>query len=407
MNLKKTLAVAIAASALTGVAQADITLDIYGDYRTYFDEFSGDIKKKTGVSYKANGNEWGDHHTKLTLNLATNSGAADMVLIDTGQVGSYLNGGGLMDLTEKFAPYKANMVDFAVAQGQSEEGRQIAVPVDLGPGVAFYRRDYMEDVGYDVKEVMESWDSFLAYGRTLRDEYGVYLVSNADGVARSIIYGTVEEGNGIYTGPNNEILIENDRFKFAFNLAKTIRDDGLDANTGMWNDSWYNGFKEGTFAMELQGAWMLGHMKNWVAPDTAGKWGASNLPNGIYGTWGGSFAAIPSQSKNPEEAWKVIEYMISPAAQLGGFDEIAAFPANKTVFGDDMFNEEIDFLRGQKARQLFAEVANNVIPVVPGKYDNIAETLVVNTALQEVLADGRDVNEALKDASRQLQRRMR
>ncbi|MCJ8312103.1 MAG: extracellular solute-binding protein [Saccharospirillaceae bacterium] len=409
MNLKKTLSAAVAAAGLVVAAtsaQAAITVDVYGDYGNYFEDFKKDITRKAG-SYKHNANDWGGHHNKLTLNLATGSGAADMVLVDTGMIGGYINGGGLMDLSDKFAPFEKDMVDFAVKQGQNEKGQQIGVPVDLGPGVAFFRRDYMEDIGYDVDEVMETWESWLAYGRELRDDYGVYLVSNADGIARSIIYGTVKEGNGIYTGPNNEILIENDRFKFAFNMAKQLREEGLDANTGMWNDDWYGGFREGTFAMEIQGAWMLGHLQGWIAPDTEGSWGASNLPNGIYGTWGGTFAAIPTQSKDVESAWNVIEYMISPKAQLAAFDEWAMFPANKTVHDDEMFNEGIDFLRGQDARVLFAEIANNVNPVQPGAYDNIAETLVVNTALQEVLADGRDVNEALKDAAQQLQKRMR
>tara|TARA_B110000881_G_C18533319_1_gene494325 strand:- start:72 stop:1301 length:1230 start_codon:yes stop_codon:yes gene_type:complete len=409
MNLKKTLSAAVAAAGLVVVAtsaQAAISIDVYGDYGAYFEDFKKDITRKAG-DFKHNPNDWGGHHNKLTLNIATGSGAADMTLIDTGMVGGFLGGGGLMDLTDKFAPFKKDMVDFAVKQGQNDKGQQIAVPVDLGPGVAFYRRDYMEDAGYDLDTVMESWDSWLAYGRELRDEYGVYLVSNADSVARSIIYGTVEAGNGIYTGPNNEILIENERFQFAFNMAKTLREEGLDENTGLWNDDWYNGFREGTFAMELQGAWLLGSMSTWIAADTEGSWGASNLPAGIYGTWGGTFAAIPAQTKDVEAAWDVIEYMISPKAQLAAFDEWTMFPANKTVYANELFEAENDFLRGQNANALFAEIARNVIPVQPGAYDNTAETLVINTALAEVLSDGRDVKEALKDAAQQLQKRMR
>jgi len=411
MNLKKYLGVAVAVSGLVGVAgtanAGSLTIDNYGDYGNYFDDFKSDIKKKTRVNYKSNNSDWGGHHTKLTLNLATGSGAADLVLVDTGQVGSYLNGGGLEDLTAQFAQYKDDMVAFAVSQGQSESGAQIAVPVDLGPGVMFYRRNYMEDMDYDVEEVIATWESWVEYGRELRDNEGVYLVSNADAVARSIIYGTVEEGNGIYTGPNNSILIESPRFKNAFALAKQLRDEGLDAATGMWNDEWYNGFKEGTFATELSGFWMLGHLKGWIAPDTEGDWGVSNLPNGIYGTWGGTFAAIPTQSKNKADAWSVIEYMISEDAQINAFDEWAMFPANTATYDNELFGEGVDFLRGQSGRELAANVAKNVIPVTPGKYDNIAETLVVSTALMEVLNDGRDIDEALKDAARQLERRMR
>ena len=101
MNLKKTLSAAVAAAGLVvaSSAQATITVDVYGDYGNYFEDFKKDITRKAGT-FKHNANDWGGHHNKLTLNLATGSGAADMVLVDTGMVGGYINGGGLMDLTD-------------------------------------------------------------------------------------------------------------------------------------------------------------------------------------------------------------------------------------------------------------------------------------------------------------------
>ncbi|BCE03677.1 extracellular solute-binding protein [Marinicellulosiphila megalodicopiae] len=385
----------------------NIEINAFGDYGNYFQTLYEDLNSTANVLIKSTPNSWGVHHNQLILNLENGSGAADVELIDTGLIGGYLNDGALLDLSSEFEMYKNNMVDYAVSQGQNELGQQVAIPVDLGPGVAFYRRDYMEGLGFDLTEVMDSWESWLSYGRTLRDDHDVYLVSNVDGIARAIIYGTVEPGNGIYIGANDEVLVENERFKFAFNMALTLRNEGLDASLGMWNDDWYNGFNDGLFAMEIQGAWLLGHMKGWIAPDTSGLWGASTLPAGIYGTWGGTFAAIPTQSADKKDAaWRAIEYMISPEAQLTGFKEWAMFPANKTVYSDAIFDEEIAFLDGQKARLLFAEIANNVTPILPSKYDNIAETLIVNTALQEVLADGRDIDEALKDAADQLEARM-
>ena len=387
--------------------EKSIVIDAYGDYPNYYESFFEEINTTADVSINVNANDWGGHHNRLTLNLATGSGAGDLELIDTGMVGGYINSDALLDLSANFEMYRSEMVDYAVSQGQNDLGQQMAIPIDLGPGVAFYRRDYMEDLNFNLTDVMESWDSWLTYGRTLRDEYGVHLVSNAESIARAIIYGTVEPGNGIYIGANDEILVENERFKFAFNMAKTLREEDLDANVGLWNNDWYDGFNNGVFAMEIQGAWLLGHMQGWIAPDTTGLWGASNLPAGIYGSWGGTFAAIPTQSSDKKDAaWGVIEYMISPEAQLAAFESWAMFPANKTTYNDAVFNEDIAFLGGQKARLLFAEVANNMTPISPSKYDNIAETLVVNAALQEVLTGGRSVEDALKYASDQLSERM-
>ena len=383
-----------------------LVINNYGDYFNYFDDLESQINQYISYPLQNINQNWGDHHTQLQLSLATGSDSGDVVLVDTGQIGAYLNTGGLRDLTGEFALFKSNMVEYAVTQGQDIEGRQRAIPIDLGPGVMFYRRDLMQDLGFDVEDVTDSWDSWIEYGQTLRDEHDTFLVANAASVARAIIYGTVEPGNGIYTGPNDEVLVENERFYFAFNLAKRLQDEGLDANSGMWNDAWYEGFQEGHFATELTGAWMLGHLQGWVAPDAAGLWGMSHLPNGIYGAWGGTFAVIPKQSGKAAGAWNVIEYMISADAQLYGFDNFAMFPANHTTYDNSMFDESIEYLAGQSARQLMAEVALNNQPILPGEYDMIAETIVVNTALLEVMQDGRDVSDALADAAEQLQKRI-
>lgn len=78
-----------------------------------------------------------------------------------------------------------------------------------------------------------------------------------------------------------------------------------------------------------------------------------------------------------------------------------------STYGDAAFDEPIDFLAGQQALQLFAEVAQKVPAVTPMEGDLIAEDVVMNGALAEVLNDGKDIMEALQDAERLLLRRVR
>nr|MBF4338388.1 sugar ABC transporter substrate-binding protein [Vibrio anguillarum] len=89
------------------------------------------------------------------------------------------------------------------------------------------------------------------------------------------------------------------------------------------------------------------------------------------------------------------------------FETIAAFPSNVTTYDDPMFNEEIEFLGGQKARLLFANVAKNIKPVAPAKGDHVARSIILENALMEVLDEGKDIKAALKDAERLIQRRTR
>ncbi|TGG90649.1 extracellular solute-binding protein [Natronospirillum operosum] len=398
---------ALATLALAGgTLAADIRFDGFPDYDSQLNAILPDFEAQTGISVDMLMNEHGGHHERIATTLATGSGLGDVVLIDVGFVGSYVDGGGFMDLTDLFAPHADQFAEYAVTQGQGSDGRQYGIPVDLGPGVMYFRRDYMEDLGYDVDEVMADWDSYLEYGRDLRDNHDVLLIGHANDVAQAYYNFNVEPGNGLYFDADGEPLVTNERFQRAFELARTVRDENMDGRINAWSEDWYQGFQEGKFATQMSGAWLLGHLQNWMAPDTAGNWGVSHLPSGMYGTWGGSFLGIPVQSGNPDQAWELIEYMISEDIQLAGFDNIAAFPANVNTYDDSMFEESIDFLRGQQARQMWAEIAENVEPVAPHRGDQIANSLI-DEALENVLDEGMDIEQALRNAENQIRRRVR
>lgn len=399
----KILAATTALTILTATTwAADLRIDGFPDYDTQINAIAPGLTRHKVEMLK---NNHGDHHNKLKTNLATGTGAGDVVLIDVGFVGSFVNAGGFTDLSDFYKGMEGDYAHYAVEAGKGNDGKQYAVPVDLGPGVLYFRRDYMEDMGFDLDEVMTDWDSYVAYGAKLKEK-GIMLIGSAGAVANAYYRFNVQAGEGLYFDADGNSLVTSERFVKAFELAKQIRDGGMDGNISEWTEDWYAGFREGKFATQLSGAWLLGHLKNWIAPDTSGNWGVSNLPAGTYGTWGGSYLAIPNQAPNPSASWDLIEYMISEENQLAGFKNIAAFPAHTGTYNDPSFGEPIEFLRGQKARLMFADIANKITPVTPMKGDLIAEDLI-NTALDKVLNDGVSIEKALKDAERQIKRRVR
>ncbi|WP_068315837.1 extracellular solute-binding protein [Polycladidibacter hongkongensis] len=410
--MRKTLALGIAASLMAFSAQAgDIRLDGFPDFNSHLDKIIPVYQEDhadANITYQMNNH--GDHHKRLTTNLATGSGAGDIAIVDVGFIGTFINSGGFENLSG--ADYGADaladqFVGYAWAQGKGADGNQYGIPVDIGPGVMYYRRDALKAVGTDIDSVIKDWDSYIAYGRELKKR-NIYLIADAADVAGLIIRTTVKEGEGFYFDKDGNSLITSQRFVTAFNLAKTIRDEGLDAEIGSWTNEWYDAFKSGSVATQLSGAWLLGHLQNWMAPDTAGLWGVSNLPNGIYGSWGGSFLAIPKQAKNKKEAWEFIKFMSAdPRAQIAGLKNIGAFPVLTQTYTDSAFDEPIDFLAGQQGRQLFAHVAQRVPAVAPMKGDLIAEDVVLNGVLREVLNEGKPVEQALKEAERLIKRRVK
>ncbi|EME3969472.1 extracellular solute-binding protein [Vibrio fluvialis] len=402
-------AIALGVATTATAADNQIRFDGFPDFDSSLKVLLPDFEKETGIKVDYLMNNHGDHHTKLTTNLATGSGAGDVIVVDVEKIGPFVASGGLVNLSEKYGAdkYAERFAPYAWAQGKGTDGSVYGMPVDLGPGVMYYRTDIFKDAGIDLNEAIKDWDSYIAAGEKLKAK-NIQLIASASDVAQAIIFTTVPEGEGLYFDKEGNPVVTSERFVHAFEVAKKIRDKGLDGKILAWSNEWYEGFRNGTFATQLSGAWLLGHLNNWIAPGTAGKWGVSHLPDGIYGSWGGSFLSIPTQSTKQDEAWKLIEYMTTRRdVQLKHFETIAAFPANVTTYDDPMFEEEIPFLGGQKARLLFAEVAKNIKPVAPAKGDHVARSIVLENALMEVLDEGKDIKTALQEAERLIKRRTR
>jgi multiple sugar transport system substrate-binding protein len=224
-----------------------------------------------------------------------------------------------------------------------------------------------------------------------------------------MIRSDIPAGDGIFFAADGTPQLNSERFLTAARVAKTIRDEGLDAQIGAWSNEWFEGFRQGTNATELSGAWLAGHLANWMAPETAGLWGASVVPGDTMVSWGGSFWAIPTQTPAAklDAAWEFILFLTTnPEIQLAAFRNIDAFPAMPVTYDDPMFSEELAFLGGQPARELWASVAERIPGVLTHQGDIIANE-IWGSALGEILNEGRDIQAALDEAQMLVTRRIR
>lgn len=398
-------------------AQTQITIGVFPDLDSHLNNILPMFEAQhPDIDVEVRVLQHGDHHNTLVTTLATGSGAPDVVAVDVGFIARFVAEGGLVDLNQ--APYSASayrdiFAEYAWLQASTTDGRQVAMPTDLGPGVMYYRRDNLAAVDANIDDVITDWETFLALGRTVtRDTDGdgqtdVYLLADAGDVARIIFRSNLAAGEGVFFDNEGNVLVNSERFHEGFRIAREIREAGMDAQVGAWTNEWYEAFKRGTVTVQLSGAWLLGHFQNWMAPETAGLWGASNLPNGIYGSWGGSFYGIPEQSENKDAAWELVQFLTTnPDIQLEAFQSIGAFPAVTSTYSDDSFSEPLTFLDDQPARLLFAEVAQNIAGVATNPNDQVAQE-IVDSALSQVLDEGRSIEAALAEAEQLIARRTR
>jgi multiple sugar transport system substrate-binding protein len=351
-----------------------------------------------------------DHHTAMTTALSTSVYLPDVMALEVGYVGRFAQGGGLDDLSKP--PYdiqrvQARWVPYAFQQGVNRRGAVVAAPTDIGPGTLLYRHDVLARAGVSEADLTRSWDSYLDAGKRIKAATGGYLVAHARNIKDILIRTGIQPGEGLYFDKDSNVLVDSPRFRRAFEMARQVRQHKLDAKVADWTPEWSEGFKRGTIATQMTGAWLAGHLNNWLAPQTKTLWRAAPLPENTFVAYGGTFYAIPrlSPPATKQLAWEFIQLMtLDRGVQLAAFKTQDAFPSLLETHDDPFFEQPIAFLGDQKARLQWRDATRRIQAVTVHKQDAFADE-VINTELDKVLDRGKDIGQALADAQRLLKQR--
>ncbi len=367
-------------------------------------------KSHPGVDIKVVSRQFVDHHTAMTTALSTSFYLPDVMALEVGYVGRFAQGGGLEDLAKEpynIKKFQSRFVPYAFDQATNRTGAVVAAPTDIGPGTLLYRTDILAKAGISEDELTRSWDSYVDSGIRIKATTGSYLMAHARDMKDIVIRTGIKAGEGLYFDNQSKVLVSSPRFVRAFELARKIRQNKLDARVNAWTNEWSEGFKRGSIATQMTGAWLAGHLNNWLAPTTKGLWHAAQLPEGSFAAYGGTFFAIArgAPAGNKALAWEFIQLMtLNREVQLSAFKSQDAFPALLETYTDPFFEQPIVFLGQQKARLGWREATRHIAAVSVHKQDAFADE-VINTELDKVLDRGKDIGVALADAQRLLEKR--
>ena len=354
--------------------------------------------------------QYADHHTVMTTALATGSGLPDVMALDFRFIGKFAESGGLEDLSKP--PYnglqlQSRFVRYSFPQAMNSSGALAAMPTDIGPGTLLYRKDLADKAGVSEADLTRDWDSYIAAGKKIKAATGAYLLADAADLRDIALRIGLKDGEGIYFDKQGNTTVDSPRFVKAFELGRTVRQAGLDAKVISWNNEWAAGFKQGKIATQMMGAWLTGHLKNWLSPDSKGLWRSAMLPGGLYASYGGSFYAIPKKAANKAMAWEFILLMTAnKETQLNSLRVLDSFPALIEAHQDAIMDEPIAFLGGQPARKLWRDIAARVPAISVNKLDSVA-TDVIRDEFEQVVSQGKDIKAALADARNLIERRSR
>ena len=259
--------------------------------------------------------------------------------------------------------YKDKYVSWKWKEATTEDGKQLGIPIDIGPTALFYRFDIFERLGLTsdpqkLSAQIRQWDAFITLGKKMLEASpDTYLVRNLPAVFE---IAWKQSGQG-FISPEGKFIGEQPHIHDAWATAISVHEAGINAALTPNTPDVAAKVAEGKLPADFGASWHLIDLKV-DAPDTKGKWHVCHHP-GKPTNNGGSFLGIPAKATKHDEAFKVITEILNAENLALEYAHSGNFPANTKAFDLPEITAPVEFLGGQVASKVFSEAAKNILPL--------------------------------------------
>jgi cellobiose transport system substrate-binding protein len=327
-----------------------------------------------------------DFQPKLVQWLAAGSGAGDVVGLEEGVLLGYVQNhdkfANLLDLGA--SELKANFPEWKWNNALTPDGKKlIGLGTDVGGLAMCYRKDLFEKAGLptdrdEVSKRMATWEDYITLGKQFKAS-GKVKAAWLDSATSLMQPRVMQNSETFFFDKDNKFIGDtNPVVKQTWDMGLQMAKDGLTGKAQRWSTDWDAAFKNSAFATLPCPAWMTeGVIAQRSGPANSGKWDIATIPGG-GGNWGGSYLAVPAQSKHPKEAYLLAKYLTSKEGHLAAFKEAGAMPSDIAGLEDPAFKDKTSqYFSGAPTGKIFGESVKNMKPVFLGaKHQQVWETIV-------------------------------
>ncbi|MGV9978117.1 ABC transporter substrate-binding protein [Micromonospora wenchangensis] len=367
-----------------------LTVDVFGQfgyeklYREYEAAHPG-IK----IVERGTGGNLDEYSPKLTQWLAAGKGAGDVVAIEEGLLVEYkANPQNFVNLLDHgAADLKGNFLEWKWNGGLTADGKQlIGLGTDVGGMAICYRKDLFAGAGLPtdreaVSKLWPTWQDYVRVGEQFKAKNtGAAFLDAATNTFNTILLQTAGNTTGYsYYDTTDKLVVDsNPAVRQAYDTTVDIIDSGLSGRYGAWSEEWVSAFKQAKFATIACPAWMTGVIEGNAGPDAKGKWDIAQVP-GSGGNWGGSYLAVPKQSRHQAEAIELAKFLTSAKGQIGAFQEKGPLPSSPQALEDPaIVNSTNAYFSDAPVGKIFAAGAKSLKPVYMGPKNQAVRTEVEN-----------------------------
>ncbi|HET6533949.1 MAG TPA: extracellular solute-binding protein [Actinoplanes sp.] len=373
--------------------QVTLTVNVFGNfgYEDLYKEFQAS-HPNVKIVERGTGSDLSNYTPALTRNLAAGSGAGDVVALEEGIMIQFKEQAqNFVDLGEYGGnDDRGNFLPWKFEGGQASDGKKlIGLGTDVGSMGMCYRRDLFQKAGLPVdrEAVAALWPDWTAYvnvGNQFKAKNtGAKWFDAASNTYNTILVQTAGKSPGYtyFDRDNNLVVDSNPAIKQAYDQMLSMIGQGLSAGYKSFSDQWNAGFKQGTFATIACPAWMLGYIQGQAGEANKGKWDVTSAP-GEGGNWGGSWLAVPRQSKHPKEAAELVRFLTSPKGQIAAFKKVNNLPSSPVALDDPATKAfKNPYFNDAPVGEIFGTGAKELQPVYFGPRNQAVRDAVENTLL--------------------------
>jgi cellobiose transport system substrate-binding protein len=332
-----------------------------------------------------------DYKPRLQQWIATGSGAGDVVALEEGILPLYMQQAskfvnladyGAKSLQGNFLPWKWQM-------GVTPSGQVVGLGTDIGPLGMCYRTDLFKKAGLpterdEVSKLWPTWDAFLSTGQKFQQKVpDTKWLDGPTAILRTTVLQNAGAGPGysFFDRSNNLVFDTNPAVKQAFDTTLKFEQNKMTRDMAIFTPPWQTALKRNSFATLPCPSWMLGGIEEFSGSFGKGKWEVAAIPGGA-GYWGGSWLAVPKQSKHPKEAAELAQFLTSAKGQVAAFKDKNTFPSSPQAQQDPAVSGYKNaYLNDAPVGQIFGQMAAQVKPVYLGPKNEDVRAAVENVLI--------------------------
>jgi cellobiose transport system substrate-binding protein len=233
-----------------------------------------------------------------------------------------------------------------------------------------YRTDLFAKAGLPVErdavsKLWPTWEEYVKQGEVFKAKNtGATWTDSATSVMQPYIMQNAD--SWFYDKSDKYIGDTNPAVKKAYDLGMDMASKGLTAKLARWQADWDAAFKNAAFATVPCPPWYTGVIKERAGAAGANKWDIATIP-GKGGNWGGSYLAIPEQSKNKKAAFELIKYLTGKQGGLAAFKEAGPLPSSVSALADaSLTGAKNEYFNNAPVGQIYAGAAKDLKPIYLG-----------------------------------------